>query len=91
MIDLKNTRESIRTKTFVLMLEMVVIFGLPAILAVVIGKQIDLYYNSGKVGTFIALGCAFLFSWFLVIRKYQKINRELKEINRKIKDSETTS
>lgn len=86
-IDLKNKQESIRTKTFVLMLEMIVIFGAPAFVAALLGKQIDLYYNSGKVGTFITLGCAFLFSWFLVIRKYIKLNRELRDINQKIYDS----
>lgn len=88
-IELKNQLESTRTKIYMLMVEMIFIFSIPAIIAVYIGKKIDLYYNSGTVGMFSALGCAFLFSWTLVIRKYRIHMREIKSINEQIKNTET--
>ena len=68
-------------------LEISFIFAIPAAIAVFVGKEIDARLNAGSLATVIALAVAFIFSWALVLVKYYRLNRKLKEINSLIKQA----
>lgn len=85
---LKRTREGYKAKAFRLMVEMAFIFGLPAIGAYFGGRALDLRFNTGKLYLLILLAVAFILSWTLVILIVRKLNRELRDVDARIK-SET--
>ena len=74
-------------KIFWLGLQISFIFAIPAIIAVVAGKKIDAMYSTGKLATIIALAAAFIFSWVLFLAQYYRLNKKLKEVNRRIKEN----
>lgn len=67
-------------KTFVLMFHILLIFGIPAILAYFVGRHLDTTYSIRPYGTLAVLGIAFVTSWTLVFRMYFRLERERKEI-----------
>lgn len=82
MSDFKAKKEEISQKTLRLMLQIAFIFAIPAFLAFFVGRWIDDTYNIDQKGTLFCLLISFIFSWFLVIREYKKINSELTEIKK---------
>ena|SRR3989344_5000246 len=74
-------RESYRHKTFLMMFEVLVIFGAPAVAAYFLGKYMEL----SKAMHFGILGTAFVISWAIMIARYKSISRKLKEVNSVIK------
>ncbi len=70
--ELKSKREVFRTRLFYLMLEIAVIFAVPAVVVAMLG---------GKKLLFVT----FALSWVLVIYRYRKAARAIKEINQEIK------
>lgn len=77
LTELKKKRESQINSIFILMLEIIVIFAVPAFLAVVIGKRLDL--AEGKFYTYLLLAIAFITSWAITIFIYKKKTKELAE------------
>ena len=84
--ELKKQKEDHVTKIFWLGLHISFIFAIPAVIGVFVGRQIDDYFQTGNKLTTIILFFTFFFSWFLVLMKYNKLNKKLKEINKKIKE-----
>ncbi len=92
--DKKNIykeRERYRQKAFFMMLEVGVILAVPAFLALFLGKYLDKNNQTGNAITLILLGLAFVLSWVIIIRKYIKFNRKIKEIDKKIKDANNSN
>lgn len=87
--NLKERREEFRTRIFVMMIEILYIFGLPAILSFVVGRKLDTYYSSGKKITLILLAFAFILSWVMVVIKYQKLKKTLKDLDDKERQIKT--
>ncbi|OGZ70232.1 MAG: hypothetical protein A2904_00725 [Candidatus Staskawiczbacteria bacterium RIFCSPLOWO2_01_FULL_33_9] len=86
MDELKKERDRYITKIFWLGFQISFIFAIPAVIGVVVGRKIDYIFNTNnKITTFI-LFLTFIFSWFLVFVKYNKLNKKLKEINKTVKE-----
>lgn len=73
------------TKIFWLGLETSFIFAIPAIAGVFIGKKIDSWYNTNGLALVATLLVTFVFSWVVVLARYYRLNKKLKEIREKIK------
>lgn len=87
MEELKKEQDKYVTKVFWLGLQTSLIFGLPALLAVFLGRKLDSWYDSGKLIMIIMLCFAFVLSWTLVLMQYHRLNKKLKEISGAIKEN----
>ncbi len=83
--DLKKIRERYRTQAFAMMLEIAVIFGIPAALAYFFGKKFDADYDAGKKFTFAFLVFTFVFSWIIVVVRYRSISKKLRAADEAIR------
>ncbi len=84
--DINEMRENYRAKVFRMMLHIAVIFGGPAVLAFWGGGFLDIKFDTGADTWRLALlGVAFVFSWVLVFRLYNKLNKESRAIEEKAK------
>jgi len=83
--EAENMRENYRRRAFVLMIQLAIIIGVPAFLALWGGRKIDALNNSGLTYTLILLGVAFVCSWTIIIIKYIKFDREIKRTEEEIK------
>ena len=82
---LEEKREVARKKIYSLAFEIFIIFGLPAALALVLGKMLDLSRGSQLA----LLLPAFVLSWVAFFHKFKKISGEIKELNKKIKENKS--
>lgn len=86
--ELKSKRESFRTRLFLMMLEIAFIFAVPALIAVLLGRKLESMSGSNAKFTIIFLIITFVFSWIVVVIRFRKANKALKEINAEIKNTE---
>jgi len=77
---LKKEREKWITRIFLLSLEIIFIFLIPALTAVFFAKKVG-----GDNSSFIYLSIAFIFSWSIVIIRYIRVSKKMREIDSKIK------
>ncbi len=82
--ELKQKRERLINGFFILILEIAFIFGIPAIIAVLLGKHLDT--TGSKKYTAICLAFAFILSWIIVVFLYRKKTKELAETEELIKN-----
>lgn len=85
LAELKARRERYRHKAFVMMLEVAVIFGLPAAVAFFGGKSVDQKYGGGHKFLFIFLAIAYIFSWVIIFWRYRKLKREIDAVDQAIR------
>lgn len=62
------------------MLQILVIFGIPAIIAYFAGKWLDVTYDMRPTGSIIAIVIALAVSWALTIRIYRQLTKEFKDL-----------
>ncbi len=87
LAELKARRERYRNKAFVMMLEVAVIFGLPAALAFFGGRALDRRYGGGHKYLFILLAVAYISSWVIVFWRYRSLKREVERVDQAIKEA----
>lgn len=73
---LKNLEMSIQTRLFGVMLEIVVIFLVPALIMVGLAKFLEL----NKTILYVLLGIAFVLSWIITWRRVQYFSKKLKVV-----------
>ena len=78
--EIIKKREKYRSKAFYMMLEIGLIIALPAIVALIVGNR----FANNKY-TAILLVASFILSWIIIVRKYIKFNKHIKEIDNQIK------
>lgn len=78
--QLRAERQSYISKTFILVLEMLAIFAVPATFAYFAGVI------WGPLWWKILLPVAFIISWIIVIRIYIRINKKLSDIDRRVEE-----
>jgi hypothetical protein len=78
--SVEQKREALVHKTFVLMFRILIIFAIPAIIAYFLGQWIDTTYDIRPKGTLMVLPIAFITSWVLVIRIYQKLTKQFQAL-----------
>lgn len=83
---LKVKQEDLRHKAFMQMLYIALIFAIPAAIAFFVGNYFDKIHDSGRQYKLIALAISFVLSWTITIFQYRKIDKEFKEIERKMKE-----
>ncbi len=83
MGTVQEDREALTQRTFKLMLQILVIFGVPAAIAFFVGRWIDSSYDIRPNGTLAMLGISFVISWGITIVLYRKISRQFKELDRR--------
>ena len=81
-----NERERYRHRVFLMMFEVTAIIALPAFVALFLGKYLDKINHSGNIFVIILLAASFIVSWAIIIAKYIKVSKKIKEIDKKIKD-----
>ena len=83
--ELEEKRDKYVHKIFYLMLEILVIFGAPAVVAYFLGAWLDARFTTeGKTLQMTALAVAFVTSWVITIMKYRRIDRQLKDLDKQI-------
>lgn len=90
--EIEELREQYRAKVFRMMLYVGVIFGGPAIVAFWVGGRLDVHFaTGGDTYRLIALAVTFVLSWVWVFRLYAQLNREAKEVERKVREIKQTT
>jgi len=84
MDDLDQQQEILRHKTFLLMFRILLVFGIPAALAYFAGSWLDKTYDMRPYGSLIALGVALVISWTITIRIYLTVDKEFRELRKKM-------
>jgi len=84
---LYKEREKYRHRAFLMMLEISVILALPAFTALFVGTHLDQSHKSGRFYTFSLLFLSFILSWVVIIIKYIRFNKKVKDIDEKIKEA----
>ncbi len=79
-------RESYRHKAFLMMFEILVIFGLPALLGFFLADYLAARYALPKIVEVLILLPFFILSWVILIFRYKIVDRELKDVNKKIQE-----
>jgi len=74
-------REQKVNRVFLLAFEVVLIFGIPALIAMLI-----IWKSESEKIAWVVLPIAFILSWAFMIFRYRKISRELKNLDAKIKE-----
>jgi len=81
---LDQEQERLRHKSFLLMFRILVIFGIPAVLAYFSGLWLDTRFDMRPYGSLMALGVAVVCSWTITIRMYLRIDKEFRELRKKM-------
>ncbi len=87
-MSIEKRREELTHKTFLMMFRILIIFGLPAIIAYFAGKWFDTTYNIRPNGTLATLAIAFITSWALTIRMYLKLDKAFKDLRKEEEEEE---
>lgn len=78
--ELKQERESFRSRMFLMMIEIAFVFLIPALIAVFISTRFDFE----GTGLALALVTSFVVSWVIVVVRYRQATRTLKDLSNKI-------
>ncbi|MEX2405154.1 MAG: hypothetical protein WD579_00965 [Candidatus Paceibacterota bacterium] len=81
--ELKGEYARLQTRAFSIMIEVIFIFGIPALLAVWIGGML----SEGNTATYILLVVAFILSWVILSFRIKKVNADLKEMRTKLDEN----
>lgn len=84
--ELKIKKNKLHNRLYMMMIEIIFIFGVPALIAVFVGGKIDTSLSSGRQWTIIALVIAFVLSWVFLIMRVKKIGKDIKEVENQLKD-----
>lgn len=79
--SIRERREAFQSKIFRLMLQVAFIFAIPAALAVWVGGLLDTRYQTDNSIRIALLIAAFVGSWIVIMKLYQKLNKEAHAID----------
>lgn len=79
--ELKQQEARLQTRAFLIVLEIIVIFGVPAMIVVVLSKTQDW----GTTLTYILLAVAFVLSWVVLLARVRRVSAELKAMREKVR------
>ena len=83
--ELKEKRHRISDRIYYLMVEIAFIFAVPAFGGLWVGRYMDARFNTGRLYTGVVLVITFVLSWILVIARYRRVTRALKNVEDEIK------
>jgi uncharacterized membrane protein len=82
---LKQQKDQYITKIFYLGLKIALIFAIPAVGGVLLGKRLDVIYGTGKTITYSMLAFAFILSWTITLVMYNNLAKKIKKVEHEIK------
>jgi len=85
---LARRRERLMNKAFVMMLQVLVVFAVPGLIGVFLGKWIDKTYDVWPWGSLIASAIAIVLSWAVIIKMYKKLKRDFAQLEKEEKEQE---
>ncbi len=77
------------TKIFRNSLVNIPLFAAPAFTALFGGQALDAHFGTGRTIMIVLLFIAFSSSWFLVLKRNAKINREYKDLRERMKQEQS--
>ncbi|MFB6182253.1 MAG: hypothetical protein ABEJ24_05160 [Candidatus Magasanikbacteria bacterium] len=89
--EIEEKRQELSHRVFIHMLEILAIFGIPAVGAYFAGSWLDRTYDIYPYGSIISGAVALIISWSITIRIYKKIKRRYSELEEKQKEVENNS
>lgn len=76
----EERKQELWHKTFLMMFKILVVFGLPAVIAYFLGGWLDQKFSIEPYGTVGVLAAAFIFSWAIVLKMYFNLSEEYKQL-----------
>jgi hypothetical protein len=86
LTELKKRQAHYQSRAFRLVIEVLFIFGVPALIAVLVGRKLDQVFETGKMIVSVLLVIAFFSSWAILFYVFRNINREMTKIDQEIKE-----
>ncbi|PIR74380.1 MAG: hypothetical protein COU35_02940 [Candidatus Magasanikbacteria bacterium CG10_big_fil_rev_8_21_14_0_10_47_10] len=83
---IRKKKEQLGHTSFIMALQLIFVFGLPAVAALLLGKWLNDSTSIAPYGTLLTGGLAFALSWAIVIRMYQRLTRSFKELQEQEQD-----
>lgn len=85
--ELVVRHRNLQNKLYMMLIEILGIFGIPAVLAFFIGRSVDTQMDTtGHTATIVLLVIAFVTSWIILIRRVRTISKELKNVEQELKE-----
>ncbi len=81
-----DSYQKVTDKFFYASLLNIPFFGVPAFVALFLGKYLDKRFDTGKTFLVVLLAVAFVSSWILVLRNNRKITREYRQERMSMKE-----
>lgn len=87
--ELTSKKKALQNKLYLVMVEIIFIFGVPALVAKFLGQYIDGRSETGKLWTLIFLAIAFVVSWVVLVRRVRVIGNEIKEVENELREKKS--
>lgn len=82
---LRKQQEKITNRMSSLVLQSIVIFGLPAIVGYFVGQYLENNGISKVLAYILPLFITFIFSWFILVKKLNSFKKEIEEVESEIR------
>jgi len=89
--EIQEKKRKLSHRVFIHMLEILAIFGVPAIGAYFAGSYIDQRYNIYPYGSMLSGAVALTISWGITIHIYKKIKKKYAELEQERQDLKDNS
>ena len=87
--ELKEKRSQQQHKIYLIAIEIIFIFGIPAVVAVFVANWINESFSIDRtLALIVLLLLAFVSSWVILFARLKKVNKELTVINKQIREEE---
>ncbi len=83
--SLEVKKKRLHNKLYMMMIEIIFIFGIPAVVGFFLGKFLDTTFGTGRTWSIIVLLFAFIISWIYLIARVRKIGKEIKMVEKELK------
>lgn len=84
--DARERHREHRTKAFRVALELIAVFGIPAVIALFAGQRLDAVYSDGKTITIVLLAAAFISSWIITIVRVRSLSNDFDDTEGEIEE-----
>ncbi len=86
--EIQEKKRELSHRVFIHMLEILAIFGIPAIGAYFVGSYVDQRYSIYPYGSVLSGAVALTISWIITILIYKKIKQKYAELEQEQRDLE---
>ena len=80
--DIRKRKEALTHKTFVMAVQVIFVFGIPAFGGLFLGNWLNANTSLAPNGRVITLSIAFVLSWTIIIFMYRKLAKQFKALDK---------